>query len=165
MPREGSNPAGKRPSSRNAKPYDANNVSSLATTGDRRGTSVSVAPTAAGRGPFAPSFVTRVARRSDRRRAPTPRRMVSRMPALFLRRGPPTRYPRYVSEPDDNLNLIPVPVSRAGRRKTSSTAEMRPRERRASARSRKSPSLISANNVPLRRSFSLLRVLPPPLLI
>ncbi|KYN41913.1 E3 SUMO-protein ligase RanBP2 [Trachymyrmex septentrionalis] len=43
MPREGSNPAGRRPSSRNAKPYDANNVSShlVTTTDNRRSMSVS----------------------------------------------------------------------------------------------------------------------------
>lgn len=112
MPRESGNPAGRRPSSRNTKPYDANNVSSLATTGGRRGVSEPAAATTAvtnNRVPFACSFVTKIARQSDRRRALTPRRMVSCMPALSLHREPPTRYPRchgYVSELGDNLNLL-----------------------------------------------------------
>jgi len=117
MPREGGNPAGRRPSSRNAKPYDVNNVSSIvATTGDRRDVSERARDDASFR---AALRATRVARRSGRRRAPTPRRMVSRMPALSLRGSPPRAISHgvhgYVSEPDDNLNLRPVfRPSRAG---------------------------------------------------
>lgn len=104
MAKGSGDPAGKRPSSRNAQPYDASNVSNLTTVRDRRGMSK---PTM-GRAPFARDFGPKIARRLNRRRALTSRHKMSRMPALSPRQTLPTRYLRchgYVSVPDDNLNL------------------------------------------------------------
>lgn len=53
MPREGGNPAGRRPSSRNAKPYDVNNVSIFITA---RHAAIAAAVTSRARPSRAPSL-------------------------------------------------------------------------------------------------------------
>jgi len=101
MAKGSDNPVDKRPS-RNTKPYDANNVSSLITR-DCRGMS----EPAMGRASFTRVCEPKSTQRTDRCRAPIIRRKISHMPVLYLRRGPPARYPwchGYVSLPD-NLNL------------------------------------------------------------
>lgn len=104
MAKGSGNPAGKRPSSRNTQPYDANNVSNLTTARDHRGMSV---PTM-GRALFTRDSGPKIARRLNQHRAPTSRHKMSRIPTLSPRQTPSARYPQchgYVSVPDDdNLN-------------------------------------------------------------
>lgn len=104
MAKGSGNPAGKQPPSRNAKPYDANNVSSLASARDPRGMSEFVGRTT----PFFPrGTVSEPTRQSCQHQTSIPRRKASRTSALSLRR-PSAKYLRchggYVSVPD-NLNL------------------------------------------------------------
>lgn len=103
MAKGSGNPTGKQPPSRNAKPYDANNVSSLASARDPRGMSEFT-----GRTPFiSRGTIPELTRRSCQHRTPIPRRKASHTSALSLRR-PSVKYLRchggYVSVPD-NLNL------------------------------------------------------------
>lgn len=122
MAKGSDNSAGRRSSSRNTKPYDANNVSILRARDTRLPPILSPIPRRIARPSFArvvESGKRRVASRraSGRSRLPRTRirRGIPRMPALLPTTRSPRAYPRchgYVSPPD-NLNLCVHSAARA----------------------------------------------------